>query len=36
MLIERMREAAVPEHALRTPQTTRWRRLPLLLHLRAV
>jgi len=36
MLVERLREPAVPDHALRTPQTARWQRLPLFLHLRAV
>jgi SAM-dependent methyltransferase len=36
LLIERLREPAVPDHALREPPTARWQRLPLFLHIRAV
>jgi SAM-dependent methyltransferase len=36
MLIERLREPAVPEHAISRPLSRRWQRLPLFLHLRAV
>ena len=36
LLIERLREPAVPDHALRKPHSRRWQRLPLFLHLRAV
>jgi SAM-dependent methyltransferase len=36
MLIERLREPAAPEHAVRRPLSRRWQRLPLFLHLRAV
>jgi SAM-dependent methyltransferase len=36
LLIERLREPAVPEHAIRQPRSARWRRLPLFLHLRAL
>jgi SAM-dependent methyltransferase len=35
-LIERLREPALPEHAIRSERSARWRRLPLFLHLRAV
>jgi SAM-dependent methyltransferase len=35
-LIERLREPALPEHALRNPHSARWRRLPLFVHLRAL
>jgi SAM-dependent methyltransferase len=36
LLIERLREPAVPEHARLQPHSRRWQRLPLFLHLRAV
>jgi SAM-dependent methyltransferase len=36
LLIERLREPPVPEHAIAKPSTRRWQRLPLFLHLRAV
>ena len=36
LLIERLREPALPDHALRKPHSRRWQRLPLFLHLRAV
>jgi SAM-dependent methyltransferase len=36
LLIERLREPPVPDHALRKPNGRRWQRLPLFLHLRAV
>jgi ubiquinone/menaquinone biosynthesis C-methylase UbiE len=35
-LIERLREPALPEHAIRSERSARWRRVPLFLHLRAV
>jgi len=35
-MIERLREPALPEHAIRSERSWRWRRLPLFLHLRAV
>ena len=34
LLIERLREPAVPDHALRSPERRQWQRLPLFLHLR--
>jgi SAM-dependent methyltransferase len=36
LLIERLREPAVPEDAISRERSRRWRRLPLFLHLRAV
>jgi SAM-dependent methyltransferase len=36
LLIERLREPAVPDHVVREPPSRRWQRLPLFLHLRAV
>jgi SAM-dependent methyltransferase len=36
LLVERIREVALPEHADRDPHSPRWRRIPLFLHLRAV
>ena len=36
LLIERLREPAVPESAITRPRSRRWQRLPLFLHLRAV
>jgi hypothetical protein len=36
LLIERLDEPAAPEHAITRPQTRRWQRLPLFLHLRAM
>jgi SAM-dependent methyltransferase len=36
LLIERLREPAVPEHAWFQPRSRRWQRLPLFLHVRAV
>jgi SAM-dependent methyltransferase len=36
LLIERLREPPVPEHALAKPSTRRWQRLPLFLHVRAL
>ena len=36
LLIDRLREPAVPDHALRKTHSRRWQRLPLFLHLRAV
>jgi SAM-dependent methyltransferase len=36
LLIDRLREPQVPDHALRKPHGKRWQRLPLFLHLRAV
>lgn len=35
-LIERLREPAVPEAAVRRPRARRWQRLPLFLHVRAL
>jgi SAM-dependent methyltransferase len=35
LLIERLRELPLPEHAAIEPRKLRWRRLPLFLHLRA-
>ncbi len=35
LLIERLREPALPEHALMRPHSRRWQRLPLFLHVRA-
>ncbi len=35
-LIERLREPALPEHAIKTPRHRRWQRLPLFLHMRAL
>jgi SAM-dependent methyltransferase len=36
LLIERLREPAVPEAAITQPSTRRWQRLPLFLHVRAL
>jgi len=36
LLIERLDEPSVPEHALSRPQSRRWQRVPLFLHIRAV
>jgi SAM-dependent methyltransferase len=36
LLIERLREPALPEHGITEPRQRRWQRLPLFLHLRAV
>jgi SAM-dependent methyltransferase len=36
LLIERLREPAVPESAIVQPSTRRWQRLPLFLHVRAL
>ena len=36
LLIERLREPAVPDHAVRESPSRRWQRLPLFLHIRAV
>jgi SAM-dependent methyltransferase len=36
MLIERLHEPAVPEHAITRPQSRRWQRLPLFLHVGAI
>ena len=36
LLIERLREPPVPEHAMTTPPNSRWGRVPLFLHLRAL
>ena len=36
LLIERLREVALPEHADTKPHSPRWRRIPLFLHMRAV
>jgi SAM-dependent methyltransferase len=36
MLVERIREPAVPDHAIAHESTRRWQRVPLLLHIRAV
>jgi SAM-dependent methyltransferase len=36
LLIERLREPAVPEEAVAVPRNRRWQRLPLFLHMRAV
>lgn len=36
LLIERLREPPVPEHAATEPRSRRWRRLPLFLHVRAL
>jgi SAM-dependent methyltransferase len=36
LLIERLNEPAAPEHAVTSPQSRRWQRLPLFLHIRAV
>lgn len=35
-LLERLREPAMPDHALRSPERRQWQRLPLFLHLRMV
>jgi SAM-dependent methyltransferase len=35
-VIERLREPALPTHAIRTGRSARWQRFPLFLHLRAV
>jgi SAM-dependent methyltransferase len=35
-LIERLREPAMPDHAVRAPSDVRWQRVPLFLHIRAV
>lgn len=35
LLIERLREPAVPEEAIAKPRTRRWQRMPLFLHIRA-
>ena len=36
LLIERIREVALPEHADTKTHSPRWRRIPLFLHLRSV
>lgn len=36
LVIERLRESAVPEAAITQPSTRRWQRLPLFLHVRAL
>jgi SAM-dependent methyltransferase len=36
ILVERLREPAMPEHGFRSPESARWQRVPLFLHLRAV
>jgi SAM-dependent methyltransferase len=36
LLIERLREPALPEHGIDRPRSRRWQRLPLFLHVRAV
>jgi len=36
LLVERIREPALPDHALRRPHSRRWQRIPLFLHVRAV
>ncbi|MBA3376908.1 MAG: methyltransferase domain-containing protein [Actinobacteria bacterium] len=36
MLVERLREPAVPESAISRPRSRRWQRMPLFLHLRAL
>ena len=36
LLIERLDETAAPEHAITRPQSRRWQRVPLFLHLRAI
>jgi SAM-dependent methyltransferase len=36
LLIERLREPPVPEHAMTRPRNSRWARVPLFLHLRAL
>lgn len=36
LLIERLREPAVPEQAIAKPRARRWQRLPLFLHMRAL
>jgi SAM-dependent methyltransferase len=36
LLVERLRETDVPDHALRRPHSRRWQRLPLFLHVRAL
>jgi SAM-dependent methyltransferase len=36
LLIERLREPTAPEHAFSRPQSRRWQRLPLFLHVRAI
>ena len=35
-VIERLREPALPDHAVRHEHSARWQRLPLFLHMRAV
>ena len=35
-LIDRLREPALPDHAVRRDHSARWQRFPLFLHLRAV
>lgn len=36
MLVERLREPAVPDDAITMPRGRRWQRLPLFLHIRAL
>ena len=36
LLIEALREPPVPDSAIQYPQTRRWQRLPLFLHIRAL
>jgi SAM-dependent methyltransferase len=36
LLIERLREPAMPDHAVRAAHDVRWQRVPLFLHIRAV
>ncbi|HSI98245.1 MAG TPA: class I SAM-dependent methyltransferase, partial [Gaiellaceae bacterium] len=36
LLVERLHETDLPDHALRRPHSARWQRLPLFLHVRAL
>jgi SAM-dependent methyltransferase len=36
LLVERIREPAVPESGIEAPRTRRWQRLPMFLHVRAI
>jgi hypothetical protein len=35
LMVEALREPSVPEHAIRSPASRRWQRMPLFLHIRA-
>jgi SAM-dependent methyltransferase len=36
LLVERLRETDIPDEALKQPRSSRWQRMPIFLHVRAV